>query len=362
MKSVARTSRPLWVFASLQGIRAEWLPRDLIAGLLLTAIAVPEQLATARLAGLPPETGLIAFVAGSLAFAIFGVSRFLSSGANSTIAPIFAGGLAAFAAIGSADYARLAALLALMVGAIMIAAALLRAGWIADLLSIPVTTGFLAGVAVHIAVGQLPALLGVPDTAGTLITRLLAVLAQHSSVNVYSAVIGVGALGATQVTERLAPHVPGALIATVAAAAIAEADDLQSVGVAMLATLPPGLPHPSLSAFTGAHDIVRLAPLAGIVALVCMMQTATVVRAFAGRGGELAPVSPNFAGIGVGSLLSGLFGAFAVNASPPRTAAVVEAGGRSQLASLVACGCVVMLVLFGGSCSAMCRKRPSPGF
>lgn len=86
--------RPTWVFASLRGLRADWLARDLIAGLLLTAIAVPEQLATARLAGLPPNTGLIAFVAGSLAFAIFGANRFLSAGADSTIAPIFAGGLA----------------------------------------------------------------------------------------------------------------------------------------------------------------------------------------------------------------------------------------------------------------------------
>ena len=122
MKSFAGTSRPLLVFASLQGMRVDWLPRDLLAGLVLAAIAVPEQLATAQLAGLPPETGLIAFVTGSLAFAVFGVSRFLSSGADSTIAPIFAGGLAAFAAIGSPDYAHLAALLALMVGAIMVAA------------------------------------------------------------------------------------------------------------------------------------------------------------------------------------------------------------------------------------------------
>ena len=102
MRGNAGPDRPSWMFASLRGMRADWLPHDLIAGLLLTTIAVPEQLATARLAGLPPETGLIAFVAGSLAFAIFGANRFLSVGANSTIAPIFAGGLAALAATGTA--------------------------------------------------------------------------------------------------------------------------------------------------------------------------------------------------------------------------------------------------------------------
>ncbi|MDQ2801338.1 MAG: SulP family inorganic anion transporter, partial [Pseudomonadota bacterium] len=337
------------MFASLRGFRAEWLPRDLVAGLLLTAIAVPEQLATARLAGLPPETGLIAFVAGSLAFAVFGANRFLSAGADSTIAPIFAGGLASLATIGSAEYAHLAALLALMVGGTLIVAALLRAGWIADLLSIPVTTGFLAGIAVHIVVGQLPALLGVADPAGALPTRLFSVLGEGLGANPYALVIGLVATGVTLSTARLAPHVPGPLIAIVAATGSVALFHPQGAGLAMLGALPPGLPKPSLSALTGTQDIVRLVPLAAIVALVCMMQTATVVRAFAGEGRELAPVSPNFAGIGVGCLLAGLFGAFAVNASPPRTAAVVEAGGRSQLASLVAVGCIVVLVLFGGT-------------
>ncbi len=333
----------------MRGFRTDWLPHDLIAGLLLAAIAVPEQLATARLAGLPPETGLIAFVAGSLAFAVFGANRFLSAGADSTIAPIFAGGLAAFATTGTPEYGHFAALLALMVGAILIAAALLRAGWIADLLSIPVTTGFLAGIAAHIVVGQLPALFGVAGAPGSLATRFSAVLAEAPDINPYALVIGLVAIGATLFTERVAPHVPGPLIAIVAAAGSVKAFHLRSAGVAMLGALPPGLPHASLPTITGIQDVVRLAPLAGIVALVCMMQTATVVRAFAGEGGDLAPVSPNFAGIGVGCLLAGLFGSFAVNASPPRTAAVVEAGGRSQLASLIAVGCIVVLVLWGGA-------------
>jgi len=118
---------------------------DLLAGLLLAAVAVPEQIATARLAGMPPEAGLFTFIAGNIGFAVFGTNRFLSAGADSTIAPIFAGGLAALAAKDSAGYAELAGMLGVMVGAILIAASVLRAGWIADMLSIPVTTGFLAG-------------------------------------------------------------------------------------------------------------------------------------------------------------------------------------------------------------------------
>jgi MFS superfamily sulfate permease-like transporter len=129
---------PAWFFASLQGYRIGWLPRDLVAGLMLAAIAIPGQLATARLAGMPPETGLYAFAAGSLAFAAFGANRFMSVAADSTIAPIFAGALSAIAAAGTARYTDLAILLAVLVGIVLLIVGLLRAGWLATLLSIPV--------------------------------------------------------------------------------------------------------------------------------------------------------------------------------------------------------------------------------
>src|SRR3974377_1099368 len=130
---------PSWFFSSLRGYRVEWLSRDLIAGLMLAAIAIPGQLAAARLAAMPPGTGLYAFAAGSLAFAAFGANRFMSVAADSTIAPIFAGGIASVAAIGSPHYAELVTLLALMVGAVLVTIGLIRAGWLATLLSIPVT-------------------------------------------------------------------------------------------------------------------------------------------------------------------------------------------------------------------------------
>src|ERR1700745_1569646 len=119
---------PAWFFSSLQGYRVAWLPRALIAGLMLAAIAIPGQLATARLAGMPPETGLSAFAAGSLAFAAFGANRFMSVAADFTIAPIFAGALASFAGLGTPHYAELVTLLALMVGAILVVVCLVRAG------------------------------------------------------------------------------------------------------------------------------------------------------------------------------------------------------------------------------------------
>src|SRR5262249_309 len=161
-----------WLFASLRGYRIGWLPRDFIAGMMLAAIAIPGQLATARLAGMPPETGLYAFAAGSLAFPPLGANPFLSVAAGSPLPPLFplapicAGALAAWAAAGTPHYAELVTLLALMVGAILLAVGLLRAGWLATLLSTPVTTGFLAGIAIHIMVGQLLTLLGISEEHG----------------------------------------------------------------------------------------------------------------------------------------------------------------------------------------------------
>src|SRR6516164_6579831 len=206
-----------WFFGSLRGYRIEWLPRDLVAGLMLAAIAIPGQLATARLAGMPPETGLYAFAAGSLTFAAFGANRFMSVAADSTIAPIFAGGVASLAAAGSPHYAERVTLLALMVGTILLIVGLLRAGWLATLLSIPVTTGFLAGIAIHIIVGELPTLLGIPQERGHLLVRLFHILGRLDETNLYTLALGAGVLIVTLGTARISAKIPGALIGVVAA-------------------------------------------------------------------------------------------------------------------------------------------------
>jgi len=174
--SGARVAWP--IFRSLSSYRLQFLTHDLLAGLTLAAIAIPEQMATARLGGFAPQLGFFAFLAGSLAFAAFGSNRFLSCGADSTITPIFAGGLALIAVSGTSDYPELAAALALMVGCLLVAAGIFRLGWIADLLSIPVTIGFLAGISVHILISQLPVILGLPSPEGPMLQRL-ATLVSH---------------------------------------------------------------------------------------------------------------------------------------------------------------------------------------
>src|SRR6202035_629262 len=197
------------LFRSLNSYRLSFLTHDLFAGLTLAAIAIPEQMATARLGGFSPQIGFFAFLAGSLAFAAFGSNRFLSCGADSTITPIFAGGLAALAATGSPDYQVLAAALALMVGLWLIGAGVFRLGWIADLLSIPVTTGFLAGISVHILVSQLPGILGQPSPDGPMLQRLAILAAHLNQTNPFTLLLGLGVLAVVALAERIDARIPG---------------------------------------------------------------------------------------------------------------------------------------------------------
>src|SRR6202045_1157971 len=239
------------IFASLQSYSLQFLARDLFAGLTLAAIAIPEQMATARLGGFTPQLGFFAFLAGSVAFAVFGSNRFLSCGADSTITPIFAGGLAALAATGSPEYQLLAAALALMVGLLLLAAGVFRLCWIADLLSIPVTTGFLAGIAVHIFISQLPGILGLPSPDGPMLQRL-AILATHlGQANPFTLAIGLGVLGTIALSERIDARIPGALIGLAAASVAVLWLGLERRGVSVLGAVsvaPPSVAIPVISA------------------------------------------------------------------------------------------------------------------
>ncbi len=334
------------LFASLSGYATHDVGRDIAAGLTLAAITIPEQMATARLGGFPPEIGFIAFIAGAVAFAVFGANRFLSVGANSTITPIFAGSLVAWAAIGSADYAGMAAALALIVGILLIAGGVFRLGWIADLLSVPVMTGFLAGIAVHIVASQLPGLLGIPSPDGSLLHRLAVIATKLEQANPYAVAIGLMALGVTLGAELISARVPGALIALLLATAAILFFGLERSGVAVLGMVPGTLPHLALPAMN-FDKLLHVVPLALVVSLVIMLQTAATTRSFASGADEASTVNRDFIGVGAGNLLAGLLGAFPVNASPPRTAIVSETGGRSQIAGLLAAAIVLALAAFG---------------
>jgi MFS superfamily sulfate permease-like transporter len=313
--------------------------RDLVASFALAAIVIPEQLATARLAGVPPALGLIVFIAASFGFFLFGANRYLSAGADSTIAPIFAGSLALLATAGSPHYLTLAAALALMVGALAALAGLLRLGWIARLLSVPIITGFLAGIAIHIAVSQLPALLGIPGGGANFFGAIVSLGRNIGRFNPHALVIGIFVFAAATLSERIDRRFPGALVAMALATL---AVTLSGWTVPVLGEIHPPAFMPALPRVMLA-DLTGLLPIAMIVTLVVMIQTAAVSRAFDGGEHE---IDRDLLGVGIGGMLSGLLGGFAANASPPRTAIVRESGGSSRLAGLFAVVIVGLFLIF----------------
>lgn len=342
------SSRTWLAFRSLSGYRFQFLARDLFAGLTLAAIAIPEQMATARLGGFTPQIGFFAFVAGSIAFAAFGSNRFLSSGADSTITPIFAGGLAALAVSTSPDYPLLAAALALMVGLLLLAAGIFRLGWIADLLSIPVTIGFLAGISAHIVISQLPVILELPAPEGPMLQRLATIAGHLGQANGFTLVIGLGVLAIIALSEKIDARIPGALLGLALAGAAVVLLRLESRGVSVLGAVAVKIPALAIPVISAGH-LASLVSLSLIISIVIMVQTAATTRSFPSDPNEPPDVDRDFIGIGAGGIVSGLIGAFPVNASPPRTAVVSETGGRSQLAGLAAVGIVILLLAFGAS-------------
>jgi MFS superfamily sulfate permease-like transporter len=343
-----RILNDLPLFGSLKGWSMSDLGGDLSAGLTLAAIAIPEQMATASLGGFAPAVGFFAFIAGSIAFAIFGTSRYISVGADSTITPIFAGGLTVLAVAGTPAYAAFAATLALLVGAILILAGLFRMGWVANLLSIPVTTGFLAGIAVHIVVSQLPTLLGIPAGQGSFFVHVAGIVQNLGHANLLIMALGVGVFVITLVFEKVSARIPGALIGVVLATVATAVLHLKNRGVSVLGDVTSTFPHLALPSLT-VEDVSHLAALAVLISLVVMMQTAATSSSFSTAKDEAPDVSRDFVGVGAGSVLSGFFGVFPVNASPPRTAVIVESGGRSQLAGLSAASVIATLIAFGPS-------------
>jgi SulP family sulfate permease len=331
------------LLSSLHGYRSSWAIGDLVAALTLLAIAVPEQLATARLAGMSPITGFYAFVAGSVMFALLGSNPQMSVGADSTIAPLFAVGVAAVVSAISPDYVALIGILAVMVGVLVALVGLLRLGWIAEFLSAPIISGFLGGVAIIIVVHQLPDLLGLPGASGSTLHRVCVALSDLHRINWWSLGIGVGVFTVVVVAERVDRRLPGALVGLIGSTVLVAALKLRTHGVMVLGAVPHGAPHLGLHGLSWSA-LAAVAPIAGVVALVIVSQTAATTRAFADEGAYEVDVNRDFLGVGAGNVVAGLVGAFPVDASPPRTAAVVSVSGRTQVAGLAAAGALVLLI------------------
>jgi MFS superfamily sulfate permease-like transporter len=331
------------------------LVADVTAGLTLVAIAIPEQIATAHLANMPAVAGFYAFIAGSLLFAVFGRHPRMSVGADSTIAPVFAAGVATLAAAGGRDYDHLVSAVALVVGAVLVGAGLLRLGWIADFLPLPVINGLLAGIGVEILVKQLPTVLGLPGGGTTTVGRARAVVDQFGQLNGWTLAIAAGVLAAVVLGEKVDHRIPGALIGVVAATALVGVGGLAHHGVRVLGPVPASLPALGLPSATW-HQVGQLLVTAVTVAFMCIVQISATVRSNpTGAVPGAEDFNIDLAAVGAGSILAGLAGSFAVNASPPRTAVVGSAGGKTQVTSLVAVAAILAVL---GLATSLLKQLP----
>ena len=344
----------------LRTYRAGWLGKDVIAGLVLTALLVPQGMAYAELAGLPPITGLYTTVLCLLGYAAFGPSKVLVLGPDSSLGPMIAATVIPLVTA-NGDPARAvayASMLALMVGAITIAAGAFRLGFIADLLSKPTQIGYMNGLALTIVIGQLPKLFGFSVDGDGLIaeaTEFARGVADGRTVPA-ALCVGVGCLAVILLLNRFLPRIPGVLVAVVLAIAAVTVFDLADRGVKLVGALPEGFP-PFTIPTVPLSDLGLLFAGALGIALVSLTDTISTASAFAGRRGEDVDGNREMIGIGAANVAAGLFQGFPVSTSGSRTAVAEQNGARSQVTGLVGAGAVtLMLVFFPG----LLRNLPQP--
>jgi MFS superfamily sulfate permease-like transporter len=280
-------------------------------------------------------------------YALIGSSRHLVVGADSATAAVLAAGLVGIATIGSPDYVAYAGLLALMVGLLLIGARLVRLGFLADFLSRTVLVGFLAGVGVQVAIGQLHDMVGIPSHASSPIQELVTDLAHLSQVNVYSLAISLTVLVVIFGIRRISRKIPIALIAVISVIIASYTLNLASYGVATIGAIPSGLPKLAFpNAPISLNILQRLLPTALVMFIVILTQSAATSQAYATQYDEPFDENMDLVGLAIANIGAGLSGTFVVNGSPTKTEMVDSAGGRSQLAQLTTVGIVVAVLLF----------------
>ena len=345
---------------NLSSFRREWAVRDLVAGTVLTTLLVPQGMAYAELAGLPPITGLYTSIMCLLGYAVFGPSRILVLGPDSSLGPMIAATiLPLIAAKGDAKRAiALASMLAIIVAAIMIVASVAKLGFIADLISKPTMIGYLNGLALTIIVGQLPKLFGFKIEAEGLIsetTEFVKGLA-HGEAVAAAAVVGIAGIVLILVLQRWLPKVPAVLIMVVLAIAATSVFSLAEHGVSLVGELPKGFPPLTLP-HVGLADLGPLFAGALGIALVSLADTISTATAFAARTGQEIDGNGEMLGIGAANLAAGLFQGFPVSTSGSRTAVAERAGAKTQLTGVTGAVLIIlMIVLVPG----LFRNLPNP--
>ncbi len=344
----ARTGRLARIAPGLQALRhyrREDLRADVVAGLSVAAVSVPIGIAYARLAGFEPAVGLYASIAPLLAYALFGTSPQLMVGPSAAASALVGAAIAPLAGGDAALYQSLSVLLALLVGVLCLGASVLRLGALADFLSRPILIGFMNGVALGIALGQIGPLLGFRIAAGGIVPRLLEVLAKLGQTHLPTLAVGVLAFVALGLAPRLLPRLPAALVAMVAAGGAVHLFGLERAGVATIGPVPGGFPALRWPAVPAALLPTIVAEAAGL-ALVSFSSMMLAARSFAARNRYDIDADREAAALGAANLAAALSQGFVVSGTNSRTAIADKAGGRTQVTGLICAAAVTTVLLF----------------
>jgi sulfate permease, SulP family len=325
----------------LRHYRRAWLRADVVAALTTWALVVPQAIAYAQIAGLPPQAGLFAAFAGLLGYGLFGTCRQLIVSPTSSTAAISAAIVAPAALGGSEGYAAASAALAMLVGAVLIALGWLRMGFVSRFIAAGVQVGFMFGLGLTIIVGQLPKLLGVPAGDGDFFGQAGDLLGRLGDLNPWTAAIGLGSLAVLLGLRRVAPAVPAALAVVVAGIALVALGDLTGRGVEVIGAVEGAFPVPAVP-WVGWHELVGLLPGAVAVAIVGYAESATVAESMANEHGYVVEPDRELRAVGIANILSGLFQGFITGGGASQTAANDRAGAQTQLVSLLVSGLTVV--------------------
>ncbi|MGH8388974.1 MAG: SulP family inorganic anion transporter [Pseudomonas sp.] len=343
------TKRKRFHLPILQGLLPldlKQIPAEVVAGLTLAALAIPEVMGYTKISGTPVVTGLYTMLIPTVLFALFGSSRHLVVGADSATAAILSAALVGLAATGTDEYLALAELLALMAAGLLILARLVRLGFMADFLSRTVLVGFLTGVGIQVALGQLDGMLGLPEGGHGVLGKLWSTLQRLNQLNGHAIAVALLVLVVILGSRKLSHKIPGALIAVVGAISLSWLLNFAAY-MPVLGLVPSGLPHIGIPKVQWSLDLLsQLLPTAFAMFVVILAQSAATSRAYASRYNESFSEDIDLVGLALANVGAALSGTFVVNGSPTKTQMVDSAGGRSQLSLLVTALIVLMVLLF----------------
>ncbi|WP_301546809.1 SulP family inorganic anion transporter [Gordonia sp. X0973] len=335
----------------LRGYRLGWLRADLLAGISLAAVAIPEAMGYSSIAGVPVSAGLYTLIVPTALFAILGASRLMVVGADSATAALLSSGIAGLGIVGlvsgSSQWLAMTAIVALLCGVLLLIAYVLRLGFLGDFLSTAALTGFLAGVGVSVLIGQLPAILGVSDDDGRAWHRIGGVISEIPHTNPWALGFALTTVGVLLLSRRFWPRFPTAVVVVVGSIALVW---LARLGgrLPVVGKLDAGLPRVSLPSGLDGKTVIELLPLAAGCALVVLAQSAATARSFAQRSGETADVNRDLLGLAAANAGAAFTGTFVVNGSPTKTEFLGDQNARSQVANLVLAVSTLVVTLVAG--------------